>query len=166
MWPNRLVGFSICYWQAGPEAASHHWIILLLKNNIAFKYKLGLCFPSNHLGKLRLFIDRFKSHGSKNGHSFITSYGILPCLCNRCKAESSKYWSFICKLDGWCGEAGNSSFSSKQADRPAAILTHAQECVHINHGPSLPQIYRLNIDCCLIGWKVVQVYNQKLSSRT
>ena len=31
---------------------------------------LGLCFPNDHLGKLRLFIDRFRSCGSRNGHSF------------------------------------------------------------------------------------------------
>jgi len=33
---------------------------------------LDLYFPSNHLGKLRLFIDRFKSRGSRNGHSCTT----------------------------------------------------------------------------------------------
>jgi len=39
--------------------------------------------------------------------------------------------------DGWWGDAGNLGTSSKHADRQVAILTHAQEHVNINHGPSL-----------------------------
>jgi len=39
--------------------------------------------------------------------------------------------------DGWWGDAGNLGISSKHADQLAAILTCVQECVNLNHGPSL-----------------------------